>query len=46
MIDRWMLLYGGCCRQINIVVSGGMVDRWMLLLCGCCMQVSIVCMLL
>ena len=42
MIDRWMLLQGGCCRQISLVVSGGMVDRWMLLLGGCFRQVSIV----
>ena len=42
MVDRWMLLYGGCCRQICLVVSGGMVDMWMLLLGGCCRQVSIV----
>ena len=21
MVDRWMLLLGGCCRQVNIVVS-------------------------
>ena len=42
MVDRWMLLLGGCCRQISLVVSGVMVDRWVLLLGGCCRQVSIV----
>ena len=21
MVDRWMLLLGGCCRQVSIVVS-------------------------
>ena len=39
VIVRWLLT---CCRQINLVVSGGMVDRWMLFLGGSCRQVSIV----
>ena len=21
MVDRWMLLFSGCCRQVSIVVS-------------------------
>ena len=21
MVDRWMLLLGGCCRQVSIVVT-------------------------
>ena len=42
MVDRWMLLLGGCCRRVSLVVSGVMVDRRMLLLVGCCRQVSIV----
>ena len=32
IVDRWMLLQGGCCRRISIVVSlGSMVDKLMLL---------------
>ena len=31
MVDRWMLLLSGCCRQVSIVVSGCMVDKWLLL---------------
>ena len=32
IVDRWMLLLGGCCRQIvYCCVSGSMVDRWLLL---------------
>ena len=43
MADRWMLLEGGCYRQVVYsCVSGTMVDGWMLLLSGCCRQVSII----
>ena len=40
MADKWMLLLGGCNRQVGI--SGSMVDMWLLLLSGCCRQVGIV----
>ena len=42
MVHMLMLLEGGCCRQVSIVVSGSMVDMWMLLEGGCCRQVSTV----
>ena len=31
MVDRCLLLKGGCCRQESTAVPGSMVDRWMLL---------------
>ena len=33
IVDRWVLLYGGCCRRIlkYSCVSGSMVDKLMLL---------------
>ena len=34
MVDRWMLLLGGCCRQVNTVVS---LVLW--LTGGCCCKV-------